>query len=778
MINNDNKIILVLRGEVLIPYAMTPLLLGKPISIKTLEHAIANGGVGIFLQKNTDSEIMDVHDINSIGVYGEIIEFVKDAKGNVKILFEGKHRIQLRSVSKNDVWYGDYDVYPVTSQYQNEYELEVLWKQFYTYYTKYKKYNYKLQECGTLKNYTISEIEKKINAVAAVILSNFIDKQKYISKELIEEQIYFLINYMNKEMAIHEVEKKIKADVQDQLEISQKEYYLKEQMKAIQKELNIEKDYLDQYSLEYVMQKALEKKLPEYVVVRLKQEARRLEQMQELSAEGSVIRGYIDWLFALPWNNASVDTIAIEDAQKLLDQSHLGLDKVKERILEFVGALKYAGNNIKKPIICLVGPPGVGKTSFVKAIAEALNREFVSIPLGGTRDEADIKGHRKTYVAAMPGKIIQAFKKVFTNNPVILLDEIDKMVYDNHGDPAASLLEILDQEQNKNFVDSYLDINFDLSHSIFIATANHVENIPYPLLDRLDVVYLSGYTILEKALIVKKFLFGKILAEHGIAEEVITLSDEAIHVLISDYTKESGVRQLSRLLVRLVRKIINKFFLTNEQRHNITVDIPMITEFFKYPIYKNLHIPNPENKIGIMSGLAWTEVGGDVLEIETVLVPGKGNIQLTGQLGDVMQESAQTALTYVKSQYKKLKILKKKFFDFDIHIHIPEGATPKDGPSAGIAITTALISLFTNTPINNKIAMTGEVTLQGRILAIGGIKEKILAAEMNGYKSVILPLENKINTQEILEELSSLKLQIIYCDHVNEILKIVFDKKK
>lgn len=778
MIDSEKKVILILRGAVLLPYVVTPLLIGKPISLKTLEHAINNGGIGVFLQKNGDAQVEDINDVYDVGVYGEIVEFVKDVKGNIKILFEGKQRIKLSNINKDDVWYGDYAVYPTISQYSAECELERLWDQFYAYYTKYKKYNSKIQECQAPSCYTIDAIEKKINFIASTILHNFIDREHYITKPSLEEKIYFLINFINKEMVIYGIEKQIKENIQEQLEDFQKEYYLKEQLKAIQKELNSGKTDVNFYEVDAVVERATKKKYPDIVIERLKQEAGRLEQMQELSSEAAVIRGYIDCLFSLPWNHYSMDNISMESAALLLEESHFGLEKVKERILEFVGALKFAGEKIKKPIICLVGPPGVGKTSFAKSIAKALNRDFVAISLGGVRDEADIRGHRKTYVAAMPGKIIQAFKKVSSMNPVILLDEIDKMVYDSHGDPAASLLEILDSEQNKNFIDSYLDIGFDLSQSIFIATANNVENIPYPLLDRLDIIYLSGYTVSEKNMIVRKFIFPNILIEHHIKESLVRLTDDALKILVTEYTKESGVRQVSRLLVRLVRKIIAMFFLNKKNEDEVVIDADLVLQFFKYPIYKNIYIPDPTGKIGIMSGLAWTEVGGDVLEIETSLVPGKGNIQLTGQLGDVMQESAQAAFTYVKSQYKKLKIVKKKFFDYDVHIHIPEGAIPKDGPSAGIAITTALISLFTNKVIEQKIAMTGEITLQGRILAIGGIKEKLLAADMYGYETVILPLQNKLQTEEIINEIVMLKVQILYCDHIDEVLKIVFDIKK
>lgn len=774
-IKNCNKVILVLKGATIIPHTITPLLLGKPASIKTLETALEDGGIAIFLQKNGDSDLFDINDLYQYGTYAKIVEIARDTKGNIKVLFEGLYRISVHSFIKKDIIYGEYSHSEVTSHLTSDIEFKALWKQFVIYYEKYREYNKKISETIFPLQYTLFDMIKTVDIVAGVLLSNVFDKQDYINKNLLEERIYFLVNYINKEINIIDVEKKIKSNLQNQLESSQKEYYLKEQLRAIQKELNHDK--VDDFSPESILKKAQEIGMPDEVYQKIIKELNRLEQMQDLSTEASVIKGYIDWLLSIPWVKKSADQIGIIEAKKILDEHHYGLGKVKEQVLEFLGALKYAGDKIKAPIICLIGPPGVGKTSLAKSIAACLNKEFVRISLGGVRDEADIRGHRKTYVAAMPGKIIQAFKKVSTVNPVVLLDEIDKMSRDLHGDPSSALLEVLDHEQNSDFCDSYLDISYDISQAVYIATANHIENIPYPLLDRFELIYLSSYTLQEKIYIAKSFLLPKLYIEHNVIN-YITFLDEAIYFLIFEYTKEAGVRQLTRLLVRVIRKIINKYFLDEGiVRKIITVDKNLILEFLKTPYYKFYMLPQKKDRVGIVNGLAWTEMGGDVLEIETVLTPGKGNIQLTGQLGEVMQESAQTAFTYVKSRYKAFKISKKKFTDFDIHIHVPEGATPKDGPSAGIAMCTALVSLFTNISVKKKIAMTGEITLQGRVLAIGGIKEKMLAAEIQNYDLVVLPLQNKLQAEEIIEEVGNLKLKIAYCDHMDEVLKIVLKKK-
>jgi ATP-dependent Lon protease len=777
-INEHNEAILILKGATIIPHTVTPIILGKTSSIESLEIALEKQeGIGVFLQKNSDSEIVDINDIYPYGTYVKIINIAKNTKGNMKILLEGIHRIKLEKITKeNNIFFGNYSKHTTITHLKTEIEWELLWKQFVTYYQKYQEYNKKISSVCTPNSNAIDDIEAAIDIASGSILLNCQDRQKYLAIANLEDRIYALINFINKEITIIEVEKKIKLNLQNQLETTQKEYYLKEQLKAIQKELKVDKqndDILD--SKDTMKKKAQEIGMPDAIYQKIEKEYNRLEQMQELSTEASILKNYIDCLLSLPWQKKSLDTISLQEAKRILDHYHYGLKKVKERIIEFIAALKYVGDSIKPLIICLVGPPGVGKTSLAESIALSLNREFCRIALGGIRDEADIRGHRKTYVAAMPGKIIQAFKKTTTVNPVFLLDEIDKMAHDMHGDPSSALLEVLDPKQNKEFVDSFLEVPYDLSQTIFITTANHLDNIPYPLLDRLEIVSLSGYTLEEKINIAKLFILPKILKEHHLDNKII-IDVDILQFIISEYTKEAGVRQLERIIVRLIRKVIAKEFLLEKNKEKVfTFTKNIILDYLKNPLFKINAIPH-KDKIGIVSGLAWTEVGGDILEIEVAITPGKGNIQLTGQLGEVMQESAQTALTYLKTKMKELKITKKKLNESDIHIHVPEGATPKDGPSAGIAMCTALISALTGRPVNKKIAMTGEITLQGRILPIGGLKEKILAAELQEYNLVILPEENKELMEEIISEIGTLKLEIMYFNHMDQVINVALKK--
>jgi ATP-dependent Lon protease len=778
MINiKNNNTILILKGSTIIPHTVTPLLLGKPSSIKSLELALEKKeGIGVFLQRNSDIEIIDINDIYPYGTYVKIIDIAKNTKGNIKVLLEGIYRIKIDSIVKeNNIIHAEFSKIETTFSLLEEIEWEVLWKKFITYYQKYQEYNKKTPDAFIPHSFNTTDVEIATDIVAGIILLPVQEKQKYISIVHLEDRINFLINFINKEITIINVEKKIKQNLQNQLENTQKEYYLKEQLKAIQKELKIDTD--DNFeSRDQIKKKALEIGMPDIIYQKIEKELNRLDQMQELSTEASVSKNYIDWLLSIPWTKKSVDEISLDKAKTILDCNHYGLQKAKERITEFIAALKYAGDKIKPLIICLIGPPGVGKTSLAKSIALSLNREFARIALGGIRDEADIRGHRKTYVAAMPGKIIQALKRVSTINPVIVLDEIDKMAHDLHGDPSSALLEILDPEQNKEFVDSFLEIPYDISQVIFIATANNFDNIPYPLLDRLDIIQLSGYTIDEKLNIAKSFIIPKILIEHNL-ENKIKFDEEALLYLISEYTKEAGVRQLDRMIVRLIRKAIASEFLIERKQKNKLFHFTknIILEYLKNPLFKPHQIPHKE-KIGIVSGLAWTEMGGDILEIEVAITEGKGNIQLTGQLGEIMQESAHTALTYLKTKIKEFGITKKKINESDVHIHVPEGATPKDGPSAGIALCTALTSAFTKIPVKEKLAMTGEITLQGRILPIGGIKEKILAAELQKYELVILPEENKLQVEEIMADIVPLQVKIVYLNHMDDVLKLVLKK--
>jgi ATP-dependent Lon protease len=571
---------------------------------------------------------------------------------------------------------------------------------------------------------------------------------------------------LKKEIEILNMEQRIKGRVQTQVEKNQREYYLTEQMKAIQKELGRDDT---QAEINQIRSKTKNLGLSAEATEKIDKELKRLETMPPLSAEAVVSRHYIEWVTSLPWSKMSKDRISITQAEKILDKHHAGLSKAKERIIEFLATTKFSGSLEKSPIICLVGPPGVGKTSLGKSIADSLGKEFVRISLGGIRDEAEIRGHRRTYIGALPGKIIQAMRKAKTQNPVILLDEIDKMTSDVHGDPSSALLEVLDPEQNKNFIDHFLDIEYDLSKVVFIATANMMEGIPFPLMDRMELISLDGYTEEEKLTITKKFLIPKNLREHSLTKTQFKISEDLLKTMISEYAKEAGVRQLERLIAKLMRKVI-QHLLKNPNTKQVTITEEMFKKWLGNAKFKKTSLDQEKTKIGLATGLAWTEVGGDMLEIESSIVNGKGSVTLTGQLGEVMQESAQAALSYVRSRASELGLSQSFHSNKDIHIHIPEGATPKDGPSAGITMCTAIVSALTKNPIVPHLALTGEITLRGRVLGVGGLKEKLLAARRYGFKTVIVPKENFDDIQEILQEVS-LGIKLVYAETMDQVLK-------
>ncbi len=574
---------------------------------------------------------------------------------------------------------------------------------------------------------------------------------------------------LKNEIDILQVEQRIKGRIQDQVEKNQREYYLTEQIKAIHKELGREDQMEEVHELRMQL-KAL--KLPTHVAEKTDKELTRLEQMPTMSAETSVSKNYLDWIINLPWHKTSKDSISLKQAEAMLEKQHAGLKKAKERIIEFIAAKKFAKDLKRSPIICLAGAPGVGKTSLASSIAESLGREFVRISLGGVRDEAEIRGHRRTYIGAMPGKIMQAMRKAKTVNPVILLDEIDKMSRDHTGDPSSALLEVLDPEQNRTFVDHFIDVEYDLSQVMFIATANMIDAIPYPLYDRMEIITLSGYTQKEKLFIANKFLIPKHLKEHSLAKKQFKISNETLLRIIDEYTQEAGVRQLERTITKLIRKTIQELLNKGEDKViNITNDT--VQTWLGYPKFKKASL-NKGSRIGIATGLAWTEMGGDVLEIEVALLPGKGGFTLTGQLGEVMQESAQAALSYIKANATRLKIAQSMFNSKDIHIHLPEGATPKDGPSAGISMCSALVSVLTGIPIKPNIAMTGEITLRGRVLGVGGLKEKILAAQQYGMSDVILPKSNENDIKEFADDIENVTL--FFADQMDEVLEKVLEQ--
>jgi ATP-dependent Lon protease len=766
--------LLPLKNVVILPKSIIPIIVGRQSSIEAVEFALKNNqSLFITAQKNSKVEAPTESDVFEKGTRSAILQVMRLPNGSLKLLAEGICRAQM---TKTDTSLGFMTVecrdLPTTSNEMTT-ELEALWRQLKTLYTEYAKLNDKIPADLTANVKTADEIDHITDTIAVQIKNvSFDDRQGLLETPDLKQRMFSLCSLINKEIEILETEQRIRGRIQTQVEKSQKEYYLTEQIKAIQKELGREDQAVE---IAAIRTKAKTLGLSLEAQEKIDKELKRLEQMPPLSSEAVVSRNYVDWIISLPWQKMSKDTISLPQAEKILNKRHAGLIKAKERIIEFLAAKKFSKNMSRAPIICLVGPPGVGKTSLASSIAESLNREFVRISLGGIKDEAEIRGHRRTYIGALPGKIIQAMKKAKTINPVILLDEIDKMSRDLHGDPASALLEVLDPEQNKTFVDHFLDMEYDLSKVMFITTANTLDGIPYPLFDRMEVIALSGYTEPEKIAIASQFLIPKNLEEYGLNAQQFYLNNELLQMIINQYTKEAGVRQLERTIAKLMRKAI-QILLKDKSVTSITVTEPLIKEWLGNPRYKKTSLTLHKDKIGIITGLAWTEMGGDVMEIETSILPGKGGLTLTGQLGDVMQESAQAALSYIRSRARQLGLKESFYSSKDIHIHIPEGATPKDGPSAGIGLCASLVSALTKTPILPDIAMTGEITLQGRVLAVGGLKEKLLAAKQHDMKKVIVPQENADEIQEISKEIDLKDLNLVYANTMDDVLAAAFAK--
>lgn len=643
--------------------------------------------------------------------------------------------------------------YIPTVHISSDSELEAAWRQLDLVYQSYIKVNTKIPTDLTVMTRSFTDKDSVVDTIAVHANLSFLDRQKILETPELTTRMINLTVLLKNEIDILDVEQRIKCRIQDQVEKNQREYYLTEQIKAIHKELGKEDQMEEVHELRLQL-KAL--KLPAHLVEKTDKELSRLEQMPAMSAESSVSKNYLDWIINLPWHKISKDSISLKQAETILNKQHAGLKKVKDRIIEFIAAKKFAKNLTRSPIICLVGAPGVGKTSLASSIAASLGREFVRISLGGVRDEAEIRGHRRTYIGAMPGKIIQAMRKAKTVNPVILLDEIDKMARDHAGDPSAALLEVLDPEQNKSFIDHFVDAEYDLSQVMFIATANMIEMIPYPLYDRMEIISLAGYTEKDKLFIAHKFLIPKHLKEHNVPKKQFKINDATLLLVINEYTQEAGVRQLERVVTKLIRKAIQEL-LNSDLEKVITVTPALIQKWLGYPKFKKTNL-NIGNRVGIATGLAWTEMGGDVLEIEVALLPGKGNFTLTGQLGEVMQESAQAAFSYIKANATRLKIPQTMFNNKDIHIHLPEGATPKDGPSAGISMCCAMVSALTDIPLKQHLAMTGEITLRGRVLGVGGLKEKLLAAQQYQMTDVILPYPNEDDIKEFASDIENVHL--------------------
>ena len=760
--------LLALKNVVLLPKSILPVIVGRSVSIDAVEHALQRDKtLFVTSQKHQEVELPALTDIYEYGTRATILQVMRMPNKALKILIEGICRARIISAvqmhSFLSVSFQDLE----SDGLEHSKELEAIWRHVKTLYYQYTQLNDQAPKELITAVRSVNDIDYIADTIAVHLNLAFNERQTILEQLDLQKRLFNIANFLQKEIDILETEKRIQTRIQSQVEKNQREYYLTEQIKAIHKELGREDHMAEIGELHERIKKA---GLSAEALEKVERELHKLEQMQPLSAEATVSRNYIDWLIAIPWKKTSRDTIALKQAEKILNTSHDGLKKPKERILEFVAAKKFSKSLEKAPIICFVGPPGVGKTSLAQTIAKSLGREFVRISLGGVKDEAEIRGHRRTYIGALPGKIIQVMKRASTINPVMLLDEIDKLSHDVMGDPSSALLEVLDPDQNNRFVDHFLDIDYDLSKVMFITTANNYENIPYPLLDRMEIITLAGYTQEEKVAIAQKFLIPKKLAEHDLTKRQFSLPDDALNFLIDSYTKEAGVRQIERVIASLMRKTIQEILSKKPFSGIITKE--QIVQWlgpqkFKPTSLEKLSMP------GVVTGLAWTEYGGDVLEIEASQLPGKGNLLLTGQLGEVMQESAQASLSYIKSRASTFGLHKNTFSNYDLHIHLPEGATPKDGPSAGISITCALISTLTNTPVKPHVALTGEITLRGRVLAVGGLKEKILAAKRHGMKTVVLPKDNE---EEILDDLKGVEhgLELTFVNHMDEVVKHVF----
>lgn len=764
--------VLPLKNLVALPKSIIPVVVGRDFSIKAVDYAMAaNKQVFVTAQKSVDTEKPTVDDVFVYGTRAVILQVARMTNGTLKILIEGVARSRIVEVTRNDDFLGviaqDLPSVPVESST----ETKALWRNLFELFKEFVGLNEKVAPDIIHLFKGPEDLDYLADTVAVQVYLDFNERQEILEELDLKQRVLRLAALLKNEIEILKAEQNIKKRVQSQVEKHQRDYYLNEQIRAIQRELGRE-DY--QEELNEIRKKAKANKISKEALDKVENEIKRLEQMQPMSPEASISRNYIDWLVSLPWHKQTKDKLTLTQAEEMLEKSHSGMKKAKERVIEFLAARKFAKDALTRaPILCLVGAPGVGKTSLAQSIADALGRKMVRVSLGGVRDEAEVRGHRRTYIGAMPGKIIQIMKKVGVTNPLIVLDEIDKMAMDFRGDPASALLEVLDPEQNKDFADHFLEVGYDLSKVMFVTTANVVDNIPYPLLDRMEVIYLSGYTDQEKFDISKRFLLPKLFKEHALDITNINFSDALIKDVISEYSKEAGVRQLERLLAKIIRKCIQEL-LHDEKRKVVEVTSTLIEKWLgPAPFRKNER--KHEDAVGVVTGLAWTEVGGDVLEIEVTILKGKGALTLTGQLGEVMQESAQAAMSYTRSRAKELGLKENFYADVDIHVHIPEGAIPKDGPSAGITIATALISALTKIPIKKSVAMTGEVTLRGRVLAIGGLKEKLLAAKRFEKTTVIIPKVNNKDLQEFKHEIGD-DLEIVLVETMDEVLLAALTK--
>ncbi len=761
--------LLPLRDIVVYPKMIVPLFVGRSKSINALQKVVDNDqNVVLVTQKDPSIEDPTSDDIFHVGTLGTVLQLLRLPDGTVKALIEGLERVNLENItSKDDMIEAEITILPDVEE--DNPELEGIVRAVLSQFEEYVKLSKKTPPEVLVSVSQIDDHTKLADTIASHLSLKIADKQALLEGKSLSERFEMLLGFMDAEITMLEVENRIRNRVRKQMEKSQKEYYLNEQMKAIQKELGDE----DEDEISSYMKKIESTKLSKEAKEKVLAEVKKLKNMGPNSAEATVVRNYLDWVLDIPWKKRSKVNRDLQYALDVLDADHYGLDKVKERIIEFL-AVQSRSDKVRGPILCLVGPPGVGKTSLGKSIAKATGRSFVRTSLGGMRDEAEIRGHRRTYIGSMPGKVIKGMKKAGTTNPLFLFDEIDKLGNDYRGDPSSALLEVLDPEQNATFNDHYLELDYDLSDVMFVTTANSLD-MPRPLLDRMEIIRLSGYTEDEKVEISKRHLIPKIFKENAVKDKELTICDNAIRDIIRYYTREAGVRNLERELSTIARKAVKEILLDKDcQGKTIVVNSENLNKYLGVIKYR-FGEAEKQDQIGVTTGLAWTEVGGDILFIEAVDMPGKGVVKQTGKLGDVMKESIETAYSVVRSHSAELGIDADVFDKTDVHVHVPEGATPKDGPSAGIAMYTTLVSVFTKTPVKKDVAMTGEITLQGRVLPIGGLKEKLLSALRGGIKTVIIPKDNEKDLAEIPDNVKE-GLHIIPVSTAQEVLKIALSK--
>ena len=755
-----------LREVVLFPYSMHPILIARPFSLRAARHALSmNSDALFFTQKNSSVEEPSREDLYEIGVTGQFIQYVTPSDGSIRAVVRGVERVRLldwKPLEAEGYFLATVEPYPQDSSGQHIPELLRILRDYFRQLMEAKPYPLE----DIVRNIMNDETDPQV--VANILSAHFPlptpDRQRLLEAKNLEHQLRLLIEFFIRELEFVNLKKKIEERVREEIQRNQRQWFLQQEMKEIQRELG--EDEEDEFAV--LEQKIREAQMPPDVEKKALSELNKLRKTPAISPEATVLRNYLDWLISLPWSKKTQDNLDIRHARKILDEDHYGLEEQKNRILEYLSVLKLKGR-LKGEVICFVGPPGVGKTSLAKSIARALGRRFVRMSLGGVRDEAEIRDHRRTYAGALPGRIIQQIRRAGTKNPVFLLDEIDKMGADFRGDPQAALMEVLDPEINKSFVDHYLEVEFDLSEVLFITTANSLYGIPRPLMDRMEIIPIRGYLDHEKVQIAKRHLIPKKLEETGLPKKAVTFEEKAILTIIREYTRESGVRDLERQIARILRKIAKEY---QETGKRVRITPKRVRQYLGLP-KQRIHTAKPELPVGVVYGLAWTEYGGEILRIEVVPVRGKGNLELTGQLGEVMKESARAALTFVRAHYQELGLDEDFYSKYDIHLHVPEGAIPKDGPSAGVAILIAMISALTGKPVSGELAMTGEITLSGEVLPVGGLKEKLLAAKRAGIHTVYLPQANEPEIQEMEAEIKE-GLTLRFVSRAEDLVRQIF----